>query len=469
MNSEMLSILYVDDERIICESVKDYFEDLDLHVFDDPTKALESLRRRPFDIVVVDYRMPKLSGLDLLIEAKKSNSYCYGILLTAYADTELLEQFINRNLIRKVLEKPVDLEYLRTVLMEAGEECEAQRLREEALEGQDFFRTLISGRREPKLPRRILGAAGGLRKVFLTAQRFAESDENILITGETGTGKEVVARLIHSMSPRARRAFVKINCGSIPESLIESELFGFSKGAFSGASHDKPGRIELANGGTLFLDEVAELKPELQTRLLAVVQDKVVERLGGTEETPVDFRLIAATNRNLEEAMASGQFREDLYFRLSTLPLHVAALREYRDDIDEFVDELIATGSEEMNRRPPTVTEAALAHLRNYPWPGNIRELENVISRVLILLEKGKSQVELSDVSFLRPSGTINGSRIQSAIAPFVDLLVEGSHSIDELEHYVLEATLKRYDGDVMETVRATGVPKDRFYRLKKS
>ena len=327
----------------------------------------------------------------------------------------------------------------------------------------------ISDQREARLPRKILGLTGGLKEVFATAERYAEAEENVLISGETGTGKEVVARFIHALSGRVQRGFVRISCGSIPESLIESELFGYTKGAFPGAERDKPGRIERADGCTLFLDEIAELRPGPQTRLLSVVEDKVVKRLGDSAEIPVDFRLITATNRNLEEAMSRGRFRKDLYFRLSTLPLRVPPLRDYRQEIDDFVRELLTISSEELNRQPPDITEAALRQLRDYPWPGNIRELENVVSRILILLSNGTRKIDISDVDFLRAAGSCNGNRVRSAVQPLVDLLVEGSHSIEELEHSVLEAALRRYDGNVMRTVRATGVPKDRFYRLRNS
>lgn len=470
MKGVKLSILFVDDERIICESVKDYFEDLRLDAFSDPEVALGALRRDGYDIVCVDYRMPKMSGLDLLMEAKKTDSYRYGILLTAYADTQLLEQFINHSLIRKALEKPIDLELLRAVFEEAAADCESERRREAlTLEREQFLQTMLGRDEAVHLPRRVLGLSSGLRGVFEQARRFAASEENVLITGETGTGKEVMARLIHTMSSRAGNPFVKINCGSLPETLIESELFGYAKGAFSGAIHDKPGRIELANSGTLFLDEVAELKPDLQTRLLSVVQDKTVERLGGTSERPVDFRLVAATNRDLPQAMHDGLFREDLFFRISTLPITIPPLREYRDDIEEFVASLLSNGAEELNRRPLTITASALDYLKSYAWPGNIRELENVITRAMILLDSSSDTIDVDDLAFLSAAQKTNGTSMSSVIEPMVDLLVEHTHSLDELEQGILQAALDRYAGDVMETVRRTGIAKDRLYRLKNS
>lgn len=458
----------MDDERVICESVHDYFDSIGIRTFSDPILALDELRRNVYDIVVVDYRMPRMSGLDLLIEAKKTNSYRYGILLTAYADTELLEKFINHNLIRKVLEKPLDLPGLQAVLEEATADCESERHRElEASEEQGFQRRLAQGSRNTSLPQGIFGLSGGLKPVFELVRQFAATDENVLISGETGTGKEVMARLIHAMGRRAKRLFVKINCGSIPDSLIESELFGYMRGAYSGAARDKPGKIELAEHGTLFLDEFTELKPELQARLLAVVQDKVVERLGGTKEINVDFRLIAATNRDLADAIRDGILREDLYFRLSTLPLSVPPLRSYKDDIGEFADGYLPLLALQLNRRPATLTASGLDRLKAYHWPGNIRELENVLTRALILLDKERNTISGEDLAFL--SDRRAAGSVEQIFVPLEDLIIEHRLSIDEVEGRLLSGLLDRFNGDVMETARRTGIGKDRLYRLKNS
>ncbi len=233
----------------------------------------------------------------------------------------------------------------------------------------------------------IVGQSAALQRVFELIEKVAPTESTVLILGESGTGKELVARAIHARSRRREGPFVPVNCGAIPEELLESELFGYERGAFTGANRSKPGRFELANGGTIFLDEVAEMSPKLQVKLLRILQERTVERLGGEKPVPVDIRIIAATNRNLEAEVAAGRFREDLYFRLNVIPIEIPPLRERREDIPLLVEHFLKKFCEREEVPLKKLSEKALARLQSYHWPGNVRELENLIERLVILTE----------------------------------------------------------------------------------
>ena len=458
-------VLVVDDEEVIVESIRDYFDDRPVTAFCDPAQALQAMRESFFDIVVVDYKMPKLSGLDLLIEAKKSSSYHYGILLTAFADKDLLERFISHNLIRRVLEKPLDLKRLKEALDRAAEECRGfQHDLFEEEQRRLHYEQLLSDTISPG--HRIIGMQGGLKAIVEQASRFAGTDANVLITGETGTGKEVIARAVHALSGRCKGPFVKINCGAMPESLIESELFGHAKGAFSGAYQDRKGKVETAHGGTLFLDEIAELKPELQVRLLHVIQDRVIERLGSNVPIRVDFRLITATNRDLRQEIGRGAFREDLYHRISALPLHMPPLRQRRDDVPEFLAYFLEAFGRELHRGPLRVSAGALRLLSAYEWPGNVRELENVLKRAVILARPGQDLLE-EDLFACLTCPPITGASLDSVFDALCEQLDRRAFDLKDLENRLLGRLLERYRGNIMEAVRATGIPKDKLYRLK--
>ncbi len=459
-------VLVVDDEEVIVESIRDYFDDRPVTVFCDPEQALQAMRQSFFDIAVVDYRMPGLSGLDLLIEAKKINSYHYGILLTAFADKDLLERFISHNLIRLVLEKPLDLKRLKEALDRATEECRT--FQQDLFEQEQkrlHYEQLLSD--TTSLGPRIIGLQGGLKEIFEQARRFAGSDANLLITGETGTGKEVIARAVHTLSDRRTGPFVKINCGAMPESLIESELFGHAKGAYSGAYQDRKGKVETAQGGTLFLDEIGELKPELQVRLLHVIQDRVIERLGSNTPIRVDFRLITATNRDLRQEVGRGGFREDLYHRVSTLPLHMPPLRQRPEDLPEFLAYYLEAFGQELHRSSLKVSDGAFRLLSAYPWPGNIRELENVLKRAVILARPGEDLLDEDLFTCLTCPPTARGVSLDDVFDTLCEQLDRRAFDLKGLEERLLERLLERYRGNIMEAVRATGIPKDKLYRLK--
>ncbi len=459
-----LRVMMVDDEPIILESFRDCLDEYPIETFTDPREALAALRGSFYDIVVSDYRMPGISGLDLLIEAKRSASYDTGILLTAFADKQVLLDFVNRDLVSTIVEKPLDLPRFKAIL----DETIADRIkRKESAEKLDAIRcwyeeqdSLESWKESP-----IVGFDGDLGHVCKDLVSIAAAGENVLVTGETGTGKELIARTIHRLSPNRLGPFVSINCGALPDTLVESELFGYVKGAFTGALADKPGKIELAHGGTLFLDEVAELRPDLQVKLLRVVEEKEVERLGSTKGRKIDFRLIAATNRDIAEAIRNGVFREDLYYRVSTIPVHLPPLRERGRDFERLVERLLRRYAEEMGRKPVLLSPDALGLLRKYRWPGNIRELENVLKRAVILLDHGVKEIDADVFSYLTDRKPESTCSFDAALTRMSTEMISGRITFKQLERRILTGILDRFSGNIKAAVQATGISKDRFYR----
>jgi two-component system, NtrC family, response regulator AtoC len=459
-------IMAVDDEAVILDNIRDYLSDYDIRTFADPLKALEELRTGRFDIIISDYKMPGMNGLDFLCEARKTDSYEYGILLTAYADKELLEDFINTGVIGKVLDKPLNLALLKKAVDEAAVSCRKIReeqtaishmrlVCEEAFKGIHFLNDTI------------IGIDGGLAEVFKKAEYIAPTNENVLITGETGTGKEALARTVHFLSKRKERPFIKIHCGAIPESLIESELFGYARGAFSGADRDKPGKIELAHTGTLFLDEIGEVNTDMQTRLLHVVQEKRVERLGSLKSAIIDFRLICATNRDLNQCMKENRFRDDLFYRISTFPIHLPPLRERNADIGPLADYLLKKFGRELDRRDITVARIAMARLKEYSWPGNIREMENTIKRAILQLPRNESVIKADAFDYLFYKAPNSMESHQQAIDVIKDSIVKKEFDLKYVEKEIISHILAHFKGNIMEAVRETGIPKDRFYRSR--
>ncbi|MBN2078521.1 MAG: sigma-54-dependent Fis family transcriptional regulator [Spirochaetes bacterium] len=457
-------IMVVDDEEIILDSIKDYLGDYAIRVFQKPEEASRDMEENNYDIIVSDYKMPGMNGLDFLSAAREKDAYLYGILLTAYADKDLLGQFIDRDVIRKVLEKPLRLEILKDAIDQGIEECRAMReerdrtanleiVCREAFKGLDFLNDII------------IGIDGGLREVFKKVEYIAPTNENVLITGETGTGKEVVARAIHFSSARKDCPFIKINCGAIPDTLIESELFGYVRGAFSGAQRDKPGKIELARGGTLFLDEIGELQPDMQTRLLHVVQERRIERLGSNASIDVDFRLISATNRNLENAIREKRFREDLYYRINTFPIHIPPLRERDADLPLLIAYLASKYTRELGYNKIFIDDTAVEKLKGYAWPGNIRELENVIKRAMLLRGADGGAITADDFAYLfQDAGGVELS-YDCAIDVIKESILSTQSDLKTVEREIINSILAHFDGNVMEAVKHSGIPKDRFYR----
>jgi two-component system, NtrC family, response regulator AtoC len=468
-------IIVVDDEEVILDSIRDYFDEYTIITHSDPRAALDDMRRASSDVLVCDFRMPHLSGLDLFREAKSINAYRYGILLTAYADKDLLLASIQERLVDRVVEKPLRMDLLEDSLRDAVFDCrmgEAERVELAAV--KRMYREKFKG--GASLTGDIVGLEGSLAAVYRTLRMASATRESILFTGETGTGKEVAARLAHSLSAYASGPFMKLNCGAIPEALIESELFGHAKGAFSGAASDREGKVELADGGTLFLDEIGELGEAMQTRFLQVLEEKTVERVGSNKRRRIDFRLMCATNRDLDADIASGRFRKDLYFRIETIKVELPPLRERPGDIPAFALSILDAYCAELGRPRLRLSSEALDQLASYSWPGNVRELENVLKRAVVLSDPRAAVLPARALTFLSdralakaPSLVLHEERRESTLDQVVssigDLMLAGGASLEAIEDRLLGSLLDRHGGNVLETSRRSGIPKDRLYR----
>ncbi len=373
----MAHLLIVDDEKSICELLEITFRK-EGHRVETATSG-EAARRRLqsqiFDIVISDLSMPEMNGIELLKLVKEISPLCYFILITAVGDYEHAIAALNSGADRYVRKGDKLTEELRQTVRQVSESLklakEAGYLRREVrrLTGLD----------------NIIGQAPKMRAIFELIQTVAPQTSRVLITGESGTGKELVARAIHDNSPRSGAPFVSINCGAFPETLLESELFGYMKGAFTGANENRQGLFQAAHGGTLFMDEIADMTLSMQVKLFRVLQEQRLRPLGSTEETEVDVRVIAATNKNLEKEIADNRFREDLYYRLSVIPVHVPPLRERREDIPLLARAFLERFRKAMDKPVDSIDPEAMRRLEAYDWPGNVRELENTIERAVAL------------------------------------------------------------------------------------
>ncbi len=368
-------LLIIDDEESLCQLLEIAFrrEGHEVETAADAETAKKKIETRIYDVIVSDIRMPSVSGIELLEHAKTTRSSALFILITAVPTVSTAIEALNAGAYRYVVKTNQLVEELKVVIDRALEEIalreENNRLRRELL--RVFAKE------------HIVGQGPWLQNMLETIRNVAPAQSTVLITGESGCGKELVARALHEASLRRDKPFVSINCGAFPETLLESELFGYFKGAFTGADSNKKGIIESANGGTLLLDEVGEMSLSMQVKLLRVLQERKVRPLGGTSDVPVDIRLIAVTNRDLKAMVASGQFREDFYYRVSVIPIHVPALRERTDDIQPLARHFIQKFSQQMRKQVNSLDPAALGRMRQYSWPGNVRELENAVERAV--------------------------------------------------------------------------------------
>jgi DNA-binding NtrC family response regulator len=372
----MAEILLVEDKDSLRQMLRLTLENAG-HTVDEARDGAEARRRiseTRYKLVITDLKMPRADGLEVLRAAKTSDANTAVILLTAYGTIEEAVQAVKEGAY-EFLQKPVDSRHLLLLVERALEEA---RLRAENLLLREEYA------RRYGFPR-IIGDSAAMQKVGREIQQVAQTPTSVLLLGESGTGKELFARAIHHLSPRRAGPFIAINCAAIPDTLIENELFGHEKGAYTGADQRRVGKFELAARGTIFLDEISEIAPAVQSKLLRVLEERKITRLGGSADIDVDVRVVAATNRDLKAAVAAKQFREDLYFRLAVFPVHIPALRERRSDVRQLSEFFAAKYGRELRRMPLKLSEQALRALEDYDWPGNVRELENAIERACIL------------------------------------------------------------------------------------
>ena len=451
--SETVRVLVVDDEQSMQEFLEIFFrrEGHEVMTLGDVDSALMALESDDFDVVISDIQMPGRSGLELLREARNLAPETIFIMITAFASTETAIEAMREGAYDYIT-KPFKVEEIRLTLEKALEKkllrTENQRLKSE----------LRGARRD----RSIVGNSAAIQRVFELVDQVAATKTNVLISGESGTGKELVARAVHDRSQRSDAPFVAINCGAIPENLLESELFGHVKGAFTGAVQNKAGLFESADKGTLFLDEIGELTASLQVKLLRAIQEKRIRRVGGTRDEAVDVRILAATNQRLEEEVAGGRFREDLYYRLNVIQITLPPLRERTDDIPLLVMHFAEKYARELDREIDGIDDAALAKLSEYPFPGNVRELENVIERAVALSRSRTIGLDALPPSVLRPTTSAPVSRIPTEGVSLEDLVAD-------YERGLLTEALERAGGVKKRAAVLLGISFRSFrYRLEK-
>jgi DNA-binding NtrC family response regulator len=449
-------ILLVDDQVSFCHHIKAVLEQegYEVAVADSADQALHLLSLKAFDILLTDMKMPGVDGLELFKMARKADPDISGIIMTAFGSIASAVESIKQG-ITDYLQKPFEPEALliavEKTLRERRMIAEIRDLRKEV----DLRYAFGS----------IIGKNHKMQAIYDLIEKVAPTDTRVFITGETGVGKELVAKAIHFNSHRKNKPFVGINCGALAESLLETELFGHEKGAFTGAIRTKKGKFEYAQGGTLFLDEVGDISPALQVKLLRVTQEKKIERVGGNQEIDVDVRIISATNQPIKEKISRGEFRLELYFRLNVVPIHIPPLRERIDDLPLLVNHFIDVFNRKFGKKLTGVTTRAMSRMLQYDWPGNVRELENVLERAFVTTEGDV-------IDTIITSHDVRRTALQEATPHPVDVEIpfKVARSMVEkrFEKAYLREALKRFGGNVSETARMTGInPRTIWRKIK--
>lgn len=415
-------ILIVDDEQEIRESLSLVLteEGFLCDTADNGETALEMLENTNYDIVISDLKMPKLDGLTLLKKTREIAPDSFVIMITSYGSTESAVDSLRNGAVDYIL-KPLDFDEVIARVKNLAQH-------KDLIRENKFLRSEISAKYNYE---KLIGESNSMKRIYDLIEKVAPSTSTVLISGKSGTGKELVARAIHSRSDRANKPFVPINCGAIPETLFESELFGYKKGAFTGAAKDKDGVFKAAQGGTLFLDEVGEIPLHVQVKLLRVIETKEVKPLGSNISQPINIRLLAATNRDLAKEVEDGNFREDLYYRLNIIEIHLPALSERKDDIPLLVNYFINRYNEELKRRVTGMDNEAMKVMMNYNWKGEVRELENIIERAVLLCNGDRITVEDLPQHTVKPNGMSYPDNLKEASRAF-----ERQHIINILNHH---------------------------------
>ena len=449
-------ILIVDDElnvrHLLSEVVRK--AGYEPHQAENGLEGVEKCRLLKPEVVLMDLRMPVMEGMEAFAIIHEEMPEVQVVLLTAFGNVGIAMEAMKRGAF-DYLVKPANVAEVRTVLERALAVRKQQA--ESLLNGEAGLKS------EPD--NRIVGCSAVMQNLFKSVGRVAQSNATVLISGESGSGKEVIAKAIHENSLRKDQPFVRIDCGSIPEGLMESELFGHEKGAFTGAIAAKPGKFEVACGGTLFIDEVGDLPLPLQVKLLRAIQEREFERVGGNAVLRMDVRIIAATNRNLPEMVEQGRFREDLFYRLNVVPLHVPALRERAEDIPLLVDYFIKKAARAAGCMTPLLTQEARELLLRYSWPGNVRELANVLERAVVM---SNGVIDLPDVSGIANPLLTSTPRVEKSeeiVVPFAGTLREMTHC---LEREIIIRTLKKHGGNRMRSAQALDISRrSLLYKLE--
>jgi two-component system nitrogen regulation response regulator NtrX len=447
----MPSILVVDDEPGVRSSVSGVLKDegFDVDTAGTGEECLEKANGAAFDVIVLDIWLPGLDGLTTLQRLRERQIDSQVVIISGHGNIESAVRAIKMGAY-DFIEKPLSLEKTVLVIRNA--------LRQRDLEAENrFLRAKVD--RQHQQPS-MVGESPAMQHLRKHVALAAPTNGRVLILGENGTGKELVARTIHHTSRRKNGPFVEVNCAAIPEELIESELFGHVRGAFTGAVADKPGRFEQADGGTIFLDEIADMSLKTQAKVLRVLQEQVMERVGGTQRIKVDVRVLAATNKDLPGEIRAGRFREDLYFRLNVIPIFVPPLRERQQDVGLLADHFMALLAAEDRKRPKRFAPEAAARLQQYSWPGNVRELRNVIERLLIFVTH--DTITAQDLGFLGRDGVPDAPAAQGPVVPL-------SEARDHFEKEYILQTLAAQQGNMSRTAEVLGVERSNLYKKLKA
>lgn len=436
-------ILVVEDDELMREFLTGILKEEGYTVSEskDPKEATELIKREDFELIISDVKMPYMSGIELMTEISKIKPSIKWIFLTAYGTIPEAIDAVKRGAVdylSKPLESPEALRQLvKRVFSDIDRDRHLEVISEELLKGRP--------------PMELLFAGAEMQAVKDLVLNVADTQTTVLITGPSGTGKELVAWTIHHLSSRAKQPFVAVHCAALSESVLESELFGHEKGAFTGAIHQRKGRFELARGGTVFLDEIGEISPAVQVKLLRVLQERVIERVGGNTPIPIDVRVLAATNKDLRQEVAKGNFREDLFYRLHVFPIELPPLKRRKDALRELTDYFIKKHSVAIGKKGCTISEEAMAVLLEYDWPGNIRELQNVIERAVILCS---GVIEPAHLNIPKVTPTVNNKKT--------------SQTLDDLEREAIIETLHKTDGNKKRAAELLGISRRTLhYKLK--
>jgi len=436
-----IRIMIVDDEMIVRQSLLTWFEKYghEVETAASGLEALEKLEQKPFQIMFVDIKMPGMDGLELLEKVKQEYPEILVVIITAYGSIESAVNAMRAGASDYLL-KPFKPDQLSLVMERIT--CHQKITREyQYLKGHLEQITRFDN---------IIGQSAPMKKLYAVIPEVARSDASILITGETGTGKELVARAIHAKSLRAELPFIAINCGALPDTLMESELFGHKKGAFTGAAHARKGFLEIVSGGTLFLDEIGDISPKMQVDLLRVLEEKQMFRVGSETPVAVDFRLVSATRHHLEDRIQEGGFREDFYYRVNVIKIRLPALRERKDDIGLLAEHFMEKYSHETTKIVDRIRPDAVTLLTSYDWPGNVRELENAIERAVVLSRSRTLTAE--DFSFLQPA---------RAAAP-------GSKTLKAVQKDHILRVLDEQDWQITRSAQILGINRATLYKIIK-
>ncbi len=437
------TIIIADDEKNTREGLRWALERKNLNILlaADGEEALQLMRSEPVDILLTDLKMPKLDGLELLGYVSKESPETEVVMLTGHGTVESAVDAMKAGAFDYLI-KPINIDELNLlvdrILASRALKDENAQLRAQ-VEQQFGMGNMI-------------GRSDGMTKVFNMIRTVAPSRANVLLYGESGTGKELVANAIHHNSPRKRRPFVKVNCGALPLTLLESELFGYEKGAFTGAVKTKPGRFEMADGGTLLLDEIGETGPEFQVRLLRVLQEGTFERVGGTDTLHTDVRVIAASNKRLDELVKTGEFREDLYYRLKVVAINLPPLRERRDDVPLLVDHFLEEFATYYAKPKARINNRAMSLLQNYQWPGNVRQLRNVLEGAIVMTQ---GEIGVADLP----------EEIRLEEGNVQQVCISADTALRDAERELIQAALIHYAGNRAQTARSLGLGRKTLYR----